>query len=897
MAVTPQQRFSQQRRCPVCGGWDSAPRGQGIRCYGFLSDGGGWVHCTREDHAGKLDQEPNSQTYAHRLTGDCRCGREHGTAPVKTTAFRQRPRSTLAEDDPGSPRQIVATYDYRDEHNAVRHRTVRYEPKDFRQWQPDGRGGWIKNLGGVERVLYRLPELLAAPKAVTVYIVEGEKDADALARIGLIATTNAEGARSAWHPEYSATLAGRSVVVLPDNDDPGRQHAAKVAQALQGIAASVQIVTLPDLAEKGDVSDWLAGGGTRAELERLVEQTPEWKPAGEVSSDSIASVIVRPEPDVLWPDSLDLAAFHGLAGEIVRTIEPHTEADPAALLIQFLVMFGSTIGSNAHFTVEADRHALNLYAALVGETAKARKGTSLGHIRRLFKLVDEEWDTHCVTFGLSSGEGLIWNVRDAIVTREPIKDHGRVVDYQDVETDPGITDKRRLVIEEELAGALRVLGREGNTLSAVIRKAWDDGNLRILTKNSPATATGAHISVIAHITRSELLRYLTSTEAGNGFANRLLWVSVRRSKVLPEGGRLHAVDLEPLVRRLAGAVAFAKDAGELRRDEQARTEWRMVYPALSEGKPGLFGAVTARAEAQTMRLAASYALLDQSTMIGAVHLRAALAVWQYAEDSARFIFGDATGDPVADELRATLQRSPEGLTRTEIRDLFGRHQHAGAIERALAALRSRGQVTMTPEDTGGRPTERWRACDESDESDQSHRAPPFGRFRRLCRTERDAMKYLDLLPNPPGHGKDTERLLPHSATLQECHQPPPAAPPDGVSTAVSFEPVASLPPGALPPWLYDRVWGVEPALPPPPGMTPEEVTAAVARVRATLPSHAAPAVPSTPIRYALALAWAEERGWLRVRDPFTGEWHEIAAKDAPRSWLAELRQQGRTSDG
>src|SRR5262249_26875119 len=145
---------------------------------------------------------------------------------------------------------------------------------------------------------------------------------------------------------------------------------------------------------------------------------------------------------------------------------------------------------------------------------------------------------------------------------------------------------------------LRVLTRDGNTLSAIVRNAWDTGNLTTLVKHDPAKATGAHISIVGHVTKDELLRYLDDTESGNGFGNRFLWPLVRRSKILPGGGNLAEAHLQPLRERIAAAISFAKERGEVRRDEPARALWHEVYASLSEGLPGLLGAMTARAEAQ-----------------------------------------------------------------------------------------------------------------------------------------------------------------------------------------------------------------------------------------------------------------------------------------------------------
>ena len=157
----------------------------------------------------------------------------------------------------------------------------------------------------------------------------------------------------------------------------------------------------------------------------------------------------------------------------------------------------------------------------------------------VIRKLDSEWFDKGIQSGLSSGEGLIWAVRDQIEEQQPIKEKGRVVDYQMVVTDPGVKDKRLLLVEPEFGSTLRVLEREGNTLSAQIRQAWDSGNIRVLTKNKAARATDAHISILGHVTREELLKYLNQTEQCNGFANRILWVAVRRSKFLPDGGELH----------------------------------------------------------------------------------------------------------------------------------------------------------------------------------------------------------------------------------------------------------------------------------------------------------------------------------------------------------------------
>jgi len=235
-----------------------------------------------------------------------------------------------------------------------------------------------------------------------------------------------------------------------------------------------------------------------------------------------------------YPKQLAQAAFQGLAGEIVRLIDPHTEADPVALLFQLLAAFGNLIGRDKYIIADGAYHHLSLYGVLVGQTSKGRKGTSWNHIANLVERVDPDWRKNCVTQGLSSGEGLIWEVRDPIEETKPIRKNGRHTgEYETIIANQGEADKRLLIIEGEFANVLKVIAREGNTLSPVIRSAWDCGDLRCMVKTSPAKATGAHISIIGHITRYELRRLLTQTESANGFANRFCWLAVRRSKCLP----------------------------------------------------------------------------------------------------------------------------------------------------------------------------------------------------------------------------------------------------------------------------------------------------------------------------------------------------------------------------
>lgn len=409
------------------------------------------------------------------------------------------------------------------------------------------------------------------------------------------------------------------------------------------------------------------------------------------------SQTVKREP-IQWPASLRKEALHGLAGDFVRLIEPHTEADPAAILIQFLAAYGNCIGRNAYYPVESTRHYLKIFPAIVGRTSKGRKGTSWNHIRTVFEQADAVWGKNCTGTGLASGEGLIWHVRDQITKDDP-----------PVVVDQGVTDKRFFVIEEEFASTLKVMTREGNILSPIIRQAWDNGNLRSLAKNSPAKATGAHISIVVHVTIDDLRRNLDRTETGNGFANRFIWVCVKRSKELSRGGGFHNLNIDSLLNRLRECLEFGRNAGEMRFDNETGLIWDEVYPGLSEGKPGLFGAVISRAEAQVIRLACIYTILDKSTVIHKEHLHAALAFWDYSEQSARYIFGGSIGDWIADRIHNSIKDSVNGLSRTEISKLFKGNAEGQKIETALRALEGYGLIQMVKKGTPGRSVEQWIA--------------------------------------------------------------------------------------------------------------------------------------------------------------------------------------------
>jgi hypothetical protein len=389
---------------------------------------------------------------------------------------------------------------------------------------------------------------------------------------------------------------------------------------------------------------------------------------------------------------LGAAALHGLAGRVLRTIAPHTEAHPAAVLLQLLAGFGNLVGPGPHCMVDSTRHGLNLFVVLVGDSSKARKGTSWSPLARLFAEVDRPWLSNRVSTARLTAGGLVHTLRD----QQPP------------------TDRRLLALSEEFATILQTLKRSNGHLSPLLRCAWDSGHLPTLDMQQNLQATGTHVSLIAHITQSELARGLQHTEAHNGFANRCLWTWVQRSNCLPEGGSVNPNELSALAGDLRKALDWATAIPGIlfRRDAAARELWQNRYPALSQLRPGLHGAATSRAEAQVLRISAIYAALDGTSIIGLPHLQAALAVWEYCYASASLLFGLSTGDPVADRIRDAVESSDVGLSKNQISRLFHGHLDGSRIDAALEKLVDLGALTLRSQSTGGRPSTLWSAGED-----------------------------------------------------------------------------------------------------------------------------------------------------------------------------------------
>ena len=408
-----------------------------------------------------------------------------------------------------------------------------------------------------------------------------------------------------------------------------------------------------------------------------------------------------------WPE-LGKEALSGLAGRFVELAGRNSEADPAAILLTFLMRFGVEVGPGPFLFVGDSKHYVRSIAVIVGNSSKARKGTSGKPVTRVFSLGvidDKDFNLYVPASSspgpLSSGEGLIWNVRDPVTIWKVDK---KTKEGEAVVIDPGVKDKRLFILDEEFSSCLTASKRDGNTISAIIRCLWDSGDLSPLTKNNRIKATGAHIGIVSHITLAELNKKLEDTETFSGFANRILWTCARRQRLVPFPKPMPPDELNEMRKELRSTISKCREIKEVVLSVDAREKWVGIYTELSRDHSGLVGACINRAESQVLRLSMIYSLLDSSGTIEVNHLDSALAVWKYCEDSARFIFASREANPYAQKIMDLLREGREMSTK-QIYDAFSRNITKKQMEEAIMELLSQKKIEVetVKQDGPGRP--------------------------------------------------------------------------------------------------------------------------------------------------------------------------------------------------
>ncbi len=438
------------------------------------------------------------------------------------------------------------------------------------------------------------------------------------------------------------------------------------------------------------------------------QDTPERNP-----NDRVPDTATRQLFERSWPKPIGEAAFRGLIGGVMENIRNQTEADPNVLLIVALIICGNRMGRGRYVNVGADRHCGNLFGVSVGTTGMARKSSAISLMEGLLKPKERRTSAGArqrwVSSGLATGEGLVHALRDG-GTLNPITR----------QVDRGVSDKRLMIRENEFARTLHAVRRPGSTLSAVLRDAFDHGNLSVLVKNQPEEATGAHLSLMGAITQEELMSIARLEDYDGGLFNRVLWFLSRRSRALPESTLNVNSESKEFLDEINDILELSSKSDQaLTLTRGAQDLWgrnhsadRGLYAKLTSDRTGRWGRVTTRAAQMVLRLALIYAVLEYEDEVQVGHLEAALAVWDYCDESARYIFGEAgSGNHLADRILQALQvAGGGGMTRTEISKLLNNNYPAIVLTKALEHLRIMGLadcITCMPDGHVGRHPERW----------------------------------------------------------------------------------------------------------------------------------------------------------------------------------------------
>jgi hypothetical protein len=594
-------------------------------------------------------------------------------------------------------------YKARDGHELMR--VYRLDKEDgskaFRPLHVDASGWYIGDPPGV-LPLYHLDELDAAD---VVYVTEGEKCADLVRDLGLTATTSSHGAGGAAKSDW-APLAGKTVVVIPDNDSPGEKYLDNVGKILSELdpAPIIRVVRLP-LKSDGDVEQWIHDvvpetwqeDQCRAELERLAAAASTWEPTASMilaSDDALGEDVIDPIGNV------DPVAFHGPLGQLALATQPETEANALFVLLHLMAFFGAAAGRGPHFIISASVHYLNLFVGLIGASGFGRKGTAAHVAKEIWRKIDPTFTADNITDGLNSGAGLLYNLRDA---SEKSGKNGTA--------DEGVMDKRRVFLESELSSVQMQGHRENDPLLGHLRKFFDGEEIIRSNTKDPTKVTGGHVTAVGHCTPADLEIHLSEADKANGTANRFLWAFGVRSKLLPRGGDVFDLldnFLGSDLQKLKDAVEFAKGVGKIRRDSQVEARWENLYREFNEIPPGRIGAFFVRAPTIVLRLASIFALADRKNVIEGSHLDAALAIWEHSARSLRWIFRSDV-DPRAEKLLAALKAASEGLTKRQIiHDVFKRNADAAMVDDLLLRLLAHQAIVAVKDvSRGGRPGIRY----------------------------------------------------------------------------------------------------------------------------------------------------------------------------------------------
>lgn len=395
--------------------------------------------------------------------------------------------------------------------------------------------------------------------------------------------------------------------------------------------------------------------------------------------------------------------FRGVLGEIVAAADPTTEADPVGVLASLLANVGVVIGPSPHVQIGNTRHPLLVWPLLFGRTGSGRKGEA-GQTAETFIRTAAPDSAEFTVSGLSSGEGLVERIKDPCDADE---DETR----RKKSGGAGTHDKRLLVVEPEFSSVMARAKREGSTLAAVLRQAWDGRALSVLNR-SALRASGSHVAIVGHVTPREFRLRLAETEMAGGTYNRFLPIYVERSKRLPLPGGVAPTQLDDLATRLGAAIGQARHVTQLSLTGPSVHLWSdELYDEFTEAddEDSAWTEFARRGAPYCLRIAAVYAVLDARRKIQPEDLVAAAALVRYSIASARHVLDRRHRDPRLDRIRRALDGAgPDGLTRTQVSELFSRNLKRDQLDLLLEELLRDDTYEKSEIRGAGRPAVTYR---------------------------------------------------------------------------------------------------------------------------------------------------------------------------------------------
>ena len=462
-----------------------------------------------------------------------------------------------------------------------------------------------------------------------------------------------------------------------------------------------------------------------------------------------AASLRQPEPDNASDDEPKArhvnqprpseAMLYGLAGDVGRTAAATTEANPYAVCMSFMSFLSGMAGRDIYLPVGNTRHHPRLFTLHVGRSSRGRKGDALSLVHRIRHAIDKREFEHRTiggsllgqvhTGGLSTREGLVMFIHDGYL--------------QGKEETPAVEDKRLWIVESEFSNVLHQSKRDGNTLSASLRDAWDGVSIKPATKSFRTWASNPHIAIAAAITPTELVELMKARELSNGFANRFIIFWAERELLIPfpratsEAALLEMVErTEKVLRFMKGDYPASKDNRSMAMSHEARAAYERLYRGLNAttGSARLDGILERRAP-MLLRMAMLFAMTDLTLTIEVHHIEAAQSWVAYWVDSVRYVFGEAADEASiaerqesADKLLAYLTQKGEA-TRTEITvECFNKHAPPGGLDAVIAELLNATPpkiVTMKrprPSGNPGSPTTIYRPLSQSTRANSANSA-------------------------------------------------------------------------------------------------------------------------------------------------------------------------------